>query len=173
MINLSNTCSVYDHVWFCMSIMSNMLYMFIDHYNLLVVVLVSKRDRTAILLMHSHDDSDDNHFMHSIMIVILLLICFCGVIGMFIDHVCSIVSSSINQTSKSFELGNGIVLLVGICKRKYQNNVTHCYIMNLAVTDLFYLLIAAPFTIYLDMSGPWTFSELFCRINFYLAHVRH
>jgi hypothetical protein len=69
------------------------------------------------------------------------------------------------------DLGNAIVLIVGICKRRYQKNVTNCYIMNLAITDLLFLLFSVPLTIYLATRPIWIFGEFICKINIYLAHV--
>jgi len=69
-------------------------------------------------------------------------------------------------------LGNGIVLAIGILKKKYRNNVTNCYIMNLAITDLLFLLLSVPFTIYLAVRNVWIFGEFLCKMHIYLAHVR-
>ncbi|CAF0723082.1 unnamed protein product [Adineta ricciae] len=78
---------------------------------------------------------------------VLLSICICGV------------------------LGNAVVLGVGIYKQKYRKNVTNCFIMNLAVTDLFFLLTSVPLTSYLGLSKLWIFGEFICKMNIYLAHV--
>lgn len=43
--------------------------------------------------------------------------------------------------------------------------------MNLAVTDLLFLLISVPLTVYLGMSKVWNFGELMCKMHIYLAHV--
>ncbi|CAF2396929.1 unnamed protein product [Rotaria sp. Silwood2] len=67
--------------------------------------------------------------------------------------------------------GNALVLFVGICKRNYQNNVTNCYIMNLAITDLLFLLISVPLTGYLAIKNVWIFGEFICKMHIYLAHV--
>ncbi|CAF0860088.1 unnamed protein product [Adineta steineri] len=68
-------------------------------------------------------------------------------------------------------LGNTIVIGVGILKRKYQNNVTNCYIINLAITDLLFLLVSVPLTTYLSMQKAWIFGEFLCKIPFYFAYV--
>lgn len=68
-------------------------------------------------------------------------------------------------------IGNGIVLIVGIYKRKYRNNVTNCYIMNLSVTDFLFLLISVPLTTYLGLKKIWIFGEFLCKMHIYLAHV--
>ncbi|CAF0823129.1 unnamed protein product [Rotaria sp. Silwood1] len=67
--------------------------------------------------------------------------------------------------------GNAIVLVVGIVKRNYQNNVTNCYIMNLAITDFLFLLISVPLTGYLAIKKIWIFGEFICKMHIYLAHV--
>jgi hypothetical protein len=72
---------------------------------------------------------------------------------------------------KPFHLGNAIVLAVGVIKRRYQNNVTNCYIMNLAMTDLLFLLISVPLTAYLGATKVWPFGEFLCKMHIYLAHV--
>jgi predicted membrane-bound dolichyl-phosphate-mannose-protein mannosyltransferase len=64
-----------------------------------------------------------------------------------------------------------IVLSIGIVKRRYQKNVTNCYIMNLAITDLLFLLFSVPLTIYLGVRNVWIFGEFICKIHIYLAHV--
>ncbi|CAF1101758.1 unnamed protein product [Adineta ricciae] len=78
---------------------------------------------------------------------VLLSICICGV------------------------LGNALVLGVGIYKQKYRKNVTNCFIMNLAVADLSFLLTSVPLTSYLGLSKLWIFGEFICKMNIYLAHV--
>ncbi|CAF3657737.1 unnamed protein product [Rotaria sordida] len=67
--------------------------------------------------------------------------------------------------------GNVIVLFVGILRRSYQNNVTNCYIMNLAITDFLFLLISVPLTSYLAIKKVWIFGEFICKMHIYLAHV--
>jgi len=98
-------------------------------------------------------------------ISILFLICICGIFGKN-----RLILRKISL-KKKHHLGNAIVLIVGICKRKYQNNVTNCYIMNLAITDLLFLLFSVPLTIYLAIRQVWIFGEFICKINIYLAHV--
>jgi len=44
--------------------------------------------------------------------------------------------------------------------------------MNLAITDLLFLLISVPLTIYLAVRKIWIFGEFICKMNIYLAHVR-
>ena len=68
-------------------------------------------------------------------------------------------------------LGNGTVLVVGVVKRRYRKNVIHCYIMNLAITDLLFLLTSVPLTLYMGARSSWIFGEVVCKIHIYLAHV--
>jgi predicted membrane-bound dolichyl-phosphate-mannose-protein mannosyltransferase len=68
-------------------------------------------------------------------------------------------------------LGNAFVLLVILFKRKYRNNVTHCYIMNLAVTDFLFLIMSVPLTNYLGIEETWIFGTFLCKMHIYLAHV--
>ena len=68
-------------------------------------------------------------------------------------------------------LGNAIILAVGIVKQKYRKNVTSCYIMNLAITDLLFLLISVPLTLYLAIRQVWVFGDFICKMHIYLAHV--
>ncbi|UJR21441.1 hypothetical protein I4U23_024527 [Adineta vaga] len=81
------------------------------------------------------------------MTTVLLSVCICGV------------------------LGNALVLIIGIYKRRYRKNVTNCFIMNLATTDLLFLLISVPLTSYMGMMKLWIFGEFICKMNIYLAHV--
>ena len=101
---------------------------------------------------------------------VLLSICICGILGTYkmpqfytAIHVCLIWFSC---------KGNAVVLGVGIYKQKYRKNTTNCFIMNLAVTDLFFLLTSVPLTSYLGLSRFWIFGEFICKMNIYLAHVR-
>ena len=68
-------------------------------------------------------------------------------------------------------IGNLVVLIVAFRKQKYKS-VTNCYIINLAITDLLFLLISVPLTTYLGLSDTWILkSFVSCRVHFYLAHV--
>lgn len=66
-----------------------------------------------------------------------------------------------------------MVLIVAIRKQNYKF-VTNCYIINLAVTDILFLLISVPLTIYLGLTNTWILNGLVsCRIHIYVAHVSH
>jgi hypothetical protein len=68
-------------------------------------------------------------------------------------------------------LGNATVLVVGLVKRRYRKNVINCYIMNLAITDLLFLLTSVPLTMYVGANMSWIFGDVVCKIRIYLAHV--
>lgn len=76
-----------------------------------------------------------------------------------------------NLKMKLIFLGNAFVLAVGFLNKKYQKNVTNCYIMNLAITDFLFLLFSVPLTIYLAITNVWMFGEFICKMHIYLAHV--
>jgi len=61
--------------------------------------------------------------------------------------------------------------MIGIIKRSYQNNVTNCYIMNLAVNDFLFLLTSVPLTAYLGVTKTWIFGDFICKMHIYFAHV--
>jgi hypothetical protein len=43
--------------------------------------------------------------------------------------------------------------------------------MNLAITDLLFLLFSVPLTIYLGIRKFWIFGEFMCKTHIYIAHV--
>ncbi|CAF3223124.1 unnamed protein product, partial [Rotaria sp. Silwood2] len=66
---------------------------------------------------------------------------------------------------------NLTVIIVALRKQNYKC-VTNCYIINLAITDLLFLLISVPLTTYLGLTNKWILNSLVsCRVHFYLAHV--
>ena len=64
-----------------------------------------------------------------------------------------------------------MVIYVAIRKKNYQN-VTNCYIINLAIADLLFLSLSIPYTLYLDMMNSYPFGHTFCKIYTYLAYVK-
>ncbi|UJR20905.1 hypothetical protein I4U23_024014 [Adineta vaga] len=67
-------------------------------------------------------------------------------------------------------LGNSAVIFVAIRKYKYRN-VTNCYVINLALADLLFLIVSIPPTTYLGLVNNYPFSEIVCKIHTYLAYV--
>jgi len=68
-------------------------------------------------------------------------------------------------------VGNSMVIYVAIRKKNYQN-ITNCYIINLAIADLLFLTLSIPYTTYLGVTNDYPFSITVCRIYTYLAYVR-
>ena len=66
--------------------------------------------------------------------------------------------------------GNLAVISVGIRKKKYRN-VTNCYVINLAIADLFFLTLSIPYTTYIGLVDTHPFGETFCKLYMYLAYV--
>ena len=57
-------------------------------------------------------------------------------------------------------------------RRQNYRFVTNCYIINLAITDLLFLLISVPLTTYLGLTNTWILDGFVsCRIHIYFAHV--
>ena len=68
-------------------------------------------------------------------------------------------------------IGNLIVLIVAFRKHNYRF-VTNCYIINLAITDLLFLLISVPLTTHLGLTDTWILDGFIsCRVHVYFAHV--
>ena len=95
---------------------------------------------------------------------VLVIICVCGLCG-------KNWRSRATDSMHLDPIGNAIVLGVGIFKRRYQHNVTNCYIMNLSITDFLFLLMSVPLTAYLGLKQSWIFGEFICKMHIYLAHV--
>ncbi|CAF1086748.1 unnamed protein product [Adineta steineri] len=96
-----------------------------------------------------YDNNENNLNLFSKILTVIILVCICtlGVIG------------------------NLVVLIVAFRKRKYRH-VTNCYIINLAITDLLFLLISVPLTAYLGLTNKWILNGFVsCRVHIYLAHV--
>ena len=73
--------------------------------------------------------------------------------------------------NERFIQGNLIVLILAFRKQNYRF-VTNCYIINLAITDLLFLLISVPLTTYLGLTNTWILDGFVsCRVHIYLAHV--
>ncbi len=67
-------------------------------------------------------------------------------------------------------LGNGLVIFIAV-KYKKLNDITNCYIFNLAITDLLFIFFCIPFTIYMYTQGDWLFGTAFCKLNHFMSHV--
>lgn len=62
-------------------------------------------------------------------------------------------------------IGNIITCLV-VAKNKYMQTATNIYLLNLAVSDLFMLLLGLPLEMYSFWSAyPWIFGNVFCVVR--------
>ena len=69
-------------------------------------------------------------------------------------------------------VGNSLVIYV-IVRHGHMKTVTNYYIVNLAVTDISFLLCCAPFTATLFVSPNWLFGRFMCKFVFYMMQVNH
>ncbi|XP_038044829.1 G-protein coupled receptor 54-like [Patiria miniata] len=67
-------------------------------------------------------------------------------------------------------VGNSLVIYV-IVRHGHMKTVTNYYIVNLAVTDISFLLCCAPFTATLFVSPNWLFGTFMCKFVFYMMQV--
>ncbi|XP_038045024.1 G-protein coupled receptor 54-like [Patiria miniata] len=67
-------------------------------------------------------------------------------------------------------VGNSIVVYVIVCQG-HLKTVTNYYIVNLAITDIFYLVFCAPFTASLYATTSWLFGQFMCKFVFYMMQV--
>lgn len=67
-------------------------------------------------------------------------------------------------------IGNGLVIFIAIAYKKL-NDITNCYIFNLAITDCLFILFCIPFTTYIFVENNWPFGEIFCKLNSFISHV--
>ena len=78
--------------------------------------------------------------------------------------------SSLNFSFDTCHLGNSIVIYVAIRKKNYRN-VTNCYIISLAIADLFFLGFSIPYTTFLALTNTDPFGKIFNKIYTYMAYV--
>ena len=69
-------------------------------------------------------------------------------------------------------LGNGMVIFTIIKKRKLEN-VTFCYLLNLAITDISFIISCVPFTAITFLIESWLFGRFLCIFSHFLTFVRH
>ncbi|XP_038627715.1 G-protein coupled receptor 54-like [Tachyglossus aculeatus] len=67
-------------------------------------------------------------------------------------------------------LGNALLLFV-LSRRRGTRTATHCYLANLAVTDVVFLLCCVPFTATLYPLPGWVFGEFMCKFVNYVQQV--
>ncbi|XP_022096775.1 G-protein coupled receptor 54-like [Acanthaster planci] len=67
-------------------------------------------------------------------------------------------------------VGNSIVVYVIVCQG-HLKTVTNYYIVNLAITDISFLVCCAPFTASLYATHSWLFGQFMCKFVFYMMQV--
>ena len=67
-------------------------------------------------------------------------------------------------------LGNGLVVYVML--RHGERKATNCYVVNLALTDLAFISLVAPFTMmhYVQLSS-WVLGDVLCKLHMYMVYV--
>ena len=66
-------------------------------------------------------------------------------------------------------LGNALVIYTLI--RHGDKNATNYFVINLAISDFFFLLIVVPFTATLYVLPEWVFGNGMCKITMYMIYV--
>ncbi|XP_071943525.1 G-protein coupled receptor 54-like [Antedon mediterranea] len=68
-------------------------------------------------------------------------------------------------------LGCNSLIIYVVCRFGTMRTVTNCYIVNISVTDIMFLVLCAPFTIFTYTKHVWIFGNALCRIVMYLMQV--
>ena len=66
-------------------------------------------------------------------------------------------------------LGNGLVVYVLV--RYGERKATNCYILNLALTDLAFIMVSVPFTMTYYVMTHWIFGSSLCKLQMYMVYV--
>lgn len=66
-------------------------------------------------------------------------------------------------------VGNGLVIYT--LMKNGEVTVTNCYIVNLAVADLTFLVVVVPFTAASYATPDWIFGDFICRTATYMIYV--
>jgi hypothetical protein len=67
-------------------------------------------------------------------------------------------------------LGNGLVIFT-IIKYKKFSDVTQCFLFNLAISDISFVLFCIPVTSVIYLTEYWIFGRLLCILSHYLSSV--
>jgi hypothetical protein len=62
------------------------------------------------------------------------------------------------------------VIYIALAYKKL-NDITNCYIFNLAITDMLFIIFCIPFTIYMYTNTNWLFGVTFCKLNHFMSHA--
>lgn len=66
-------------------------------------------------------------------------------------------------------IGNGLVIFTLL--KNGEITATNCYIINLAIADLTFLVIVVPFTAASYATPDWIFGDFICRTAIYMIYV--
>ncbi|CAF2375804.1 unnamed protein product [Rotaria sp. Silwood2] len=66
--------------------------------------------------------------------------------------------------------GNGLVIFVAIRFQKL-NNVTNCFIVNLAITDIVFLAFCMPLLVVQYTLDHWLFNQVFCKLLNFISFI--
>ncbi|CAF0951079.1 unnamed protein product [Rotaria sordida] len=67
-------------------------------------------------------------------------------------------------------IGNGLVIFVAIRFQKL-NNVTNCFIVNLGITDIVFLVFCMPLLVVQYTLEHWLFNQIFCKLLNFISFV--
>ncbi|CAF0828025.1 unnamed protein product [Rotaria sp. Silwood1] len=67
-------------------------------------------------------------------------------------------------------IGNSLVIFVAVRFQKL-NNVTNCFIVNLAITDIVFLAFCMPLLVVQYTLDHWLFNEIFCKLLNFISFV--
>ncbi|XP_038079310.1 G-protein coupled receptor 54-like [Patiria miniata] len=67
--------------------------------------------------------------------------------------------------------GNSLVIFIVLRYRNMRSSVTNFYIMNVAISDIVFVVVCAPLTSVLFATTHWPFGEFFCKLNAYVQCV--
>lgn len=68
-------------------------------------------------------------------------------------------------------VGNGLVVYIVLRFRNMRSSVTNFYIMNVAISDLVFVVLCVPLTATLYATVEWKLGVFLCKLNAYLQPV--
>lgn len=68
-------------------------------------------------------------------------------------------------------VGNALVIYIVLRYRNMRSSVTNFYIMNVAISDIVFVVICVPLTSVSYGMSYWPFGQFFCKLNAYMQCV--
>ena len=68
-------------------------------------------------------------------------------------------------------VGNALVIYIVLRYRNMRSSVTNFYIMNVAISDIVFVVICVPLTSVSYGMTYWPFGQFFCKLNAYMQCV--